>query len=788
MKQIILTILCTLTLTLNPFKTKAQETKKEIIAKALTDYFFLDRENIHVQSNKSVYMTNEQIWFKGYVFHRKKSLPFFTTINVFANLIDETGKIVDTQLIYANIGSFTGNFKLNSSFKSGKYYLQFYTNWMNNFIEDESAINEITVVNPAAGAGSVLAGPDPSKINIELNPEGGTMLSETANIIGISVSDCNHNATAVKSVDITDANGKPVQTIQINKLGYGRITLPANAGIGYKAVVTIDGVKHEQVFPVPQIKGVALEVNDFSAPDKTIITLSTNKATFNSFSGKPVYVVLHKDDDATIYEVNFNSSLVSKLTINNADLPEGMNTLRVLDSDLNPLAERLFYKYPASALSSVISNAGQGVENLTYQGKVNYANMNLSISVLPEDTRSYDDTNDIYSSFLLLPYIDTQKKASGKYYFTTLTKAKSYELDLFLLSQKSKYNWHNIVKNPPKNSYTFDMGLLLKGSVPKQAGPTQYAKVRLYSLTSGIDEITDVDEKGDFTFNNLLVPDSTYVNFTLLKKSEKPKEITLSPQLLNANKKFARSFTPKPYCYNIQANATGSDNSAPTVEKGTVELEEVKIEAKKLKYANIMGNGNLRGYKISEMQANMYQNLLNFIKTYGGFDVNESVGNVTIYGRGVTTVGGARSSPIIYIDNVMALDFSMLAQVQMSEVDEIYMNAHAIVPSVRNNIGVIRIYLNKGTKAVNKNTTPTIILKNGYSKIMPFKNVGYLSTQNEGFVNFGVINWIPNIMTDENGAFKFDIPKTGQKNIKLFIEGFSADGKLISETKIITVN
>ncbi|KGO87638.1 hypothetical protein Q765_05775 [Flavobacterium rivuli WB 3.3-2 = DSM 21788] len=787
MKRIILAFLCPLLLTFNCLNTNAQDTKKETIAKVLTDYFFLDRENIHVQSNKSIYMANEQIWFKGYVFHRKKNLPFFTTINVFANLIDDTGKIVDTQLIYANIGSFTGNFKLNSSFRSGKYYLQFYTNWMNNFIEDESAINEITIINTTKGNGNVFAGPDPSKINIEINPEGGTMLSETANILGISVSDCNHNATTVKSVDITDANGKPVQTIQINKLGYGRITLPANTGTGYKAIVNIDGIKHEQAFPVPQIKGVALEVNDFSAPDKTIITLSTNKVTFNSFGGKPLYVVIHKDEDATIYEVSFNSSLVSKLTINNADIPEGMNTIRVLDGDLNPLAERLIYRYPTATLSTTFNETGQTIETLAYQGKVNYANMNLSISILPEDTRSYDTTNDIYSSFLLLPYIDTYKKASGKYYFTTLTKAKSYELDLFLLSQKSKYSWHNIVKNPPKSTYTFDMGLVLKGAVPKLAGPTQFAKVRLYSLTSGIDEVTDVDEKGNFTFNNLLVPDSTYVNFTLLKKSEKPKELTLAPQLLNANKKFARNFLPTPYCYNTIASGTASYNAAPNVEKGTVELEEVKIEARKLKYANIMGNGNLRGYKISEMQANMYQNLLNFIKTYGGFDVNESVGNVTIYGRGVTSVNGGRSSPIIYIDNIMALDFSMLAQIQMSEVDEIYMNAHAIVPSVRNNIGVIRIYLNKGAKPVNKNTTPTIILKNGYSKILPFKNVGYLSTQNEGFVNFGVISWIPNVMTDENGAFKFDIPKTGQKNIKLFIEGFSADGKLISETKTITV-
>jgi len=784
MKRIITIILWTLTLTVNNFKTNAQDIKKEAIAKALTDYFFLERENIHVQSNKSIYMNNEQIWFKGYVFHRKKNAPFFTTINVFANLIDDTGKIIDTQLIYANIGSFTGNFKLNNKFKSGKYYLQFYTNWMNNFIEDESVINEITIVNTTTGAGNALAGPDPSKINIELSPEGGTFLSETANIIGISVSDCNHNATNVKSVDIKDASGSIIQTIQINTLGFGRITLPANTGTGYKVVATIDGVMHEQAFPLPQIKGVALEINNFSAPDKTIITLSTNKVTFNSFGGKPLYLVVHKDDDATIYEVNFNSSLVSKLTINNADLPEGMNTIRLLDNDLNQLGERLIYKYPASTLSSSIEETGQTTDKINYLGKVNYPNINLSISVLPGNTRSYDDTNDIYSSFLLLPYIESIKKASGKHYFTTLTKSKKYELDLFLLSQKSKYNWHNILKNPPKNSYTFDMGLQLKGAVPKQAGPTQFAKVRLYSLTSSIDETTDADEKGEFVFNNLLISDSSYVNFTLLRKGEKPKELTLHPQLLNNIKKFAKSFTPKPYCFNALAPA--NTESVPNVMKDAIELDEVQIEGKKLKYARVLGNGNLKGYKIADMAANM-QNLLNFIKTYGGFDVVEREGQVNIYGRSTTTMHGGRNTPVVYIDNVLQMDLSMLPIIQMSEVDEVYLNAQAIVPSVRNNLGVIKIYLNRGAKVGKKNVTPDIILKNGFSKITPFQNANYQSTENEGFTNFGVINWLPTIMTDENGGFKFNVWQTGQKSIKLLIEGFSADGKLISETKVITL-
>ena len=788
MKRNSIFLLCSLLFLFIGFNAIAQENKKEAVIKTLTDYFSLERENIYVQNNKSIYMTNEQIWFKGYVYHRKKNLPFFTTVNVFANLLDETGKIIDTQLIYANIGSFSGNFKLNDTYKSGKYYLQFYTNWMNNFLEDESAVNEITIVNQTLGAGHALAGADPSKINIELHPEGGTMLSETANVVGVSVSDCNHNPIAVKTVDIADELGKVLQTIQINKLGYGRVTLPAGSNKGYKAIVTVSDVKHEQAFPPLQLKGIALEVNSFSATDKTIVTLSTNKLTADSYSGKPLYLVMHKDDDATIYEVNFNSSLVAKVAIENIDLQDGLNTIRILDNDLNELAERLIYKYPTAApLSTAITPTAQTADRLEYEGKVNYPNMNISISVLPENTRSYEDSNDIYGSLLLLPYIDTQKKAPGKYYFTTLSKGKNYELDLFLLSQKSKYNWFNIKNNPPKDKFSFDMGLTLKGIVPKQTGPLQFAKVRLYSLASAIDEIADVDEKGAFVFNNLLVPDSCYVNFSYIRKGEKPKELTLAPQLLNNNKKFIKGYTPLPHCFDNSAEAATAVK-APDVFKESIELNEVTIEGKKLKYATVSGNGNLRGYKITQKEISSYSTILNFIKFNSSFVVNDNSTDVSIYStRNTTSLNAAPPKPIIYIDNMQVLDEDILRSISMYEVDEIYMNPHAIVPSVRNFMGIIRIYLNRNYKPKSKENLPEIIVKNGYKRILPFQNVMYASTENEGFSNFGVIDWQPTIMTDENGAFKISIPKTGQKTMKLLIEGFSADGKLISEVKIIPI-
>ncbi len=78
-------------------------------------------------------------------------------------------------------------------------------------------------------------------------------------------------------------------------------------------------------------------------------------------------------------------------------------------------------------------------------------------------------------------------------------------------------------------------------------------------------------------------------------------------------------------------------------------------------------------------------------------------------------------------------------------------------------------------------------IEGGFANVIPFKNTSYTSTDDLGFKNFGLIDWIPNILTNEAEDFTFQIPNKNQKKIKLLIEGFSSDGKLISEVRTIEV-
>jgi hypothetical protein len=762
----------------------AQE-KKEQIGKLLTEYFKLERENIHVHFDKHVFLTTESIWFKGYVFHRKKNLPFFTTVNVYASLINSEGKIISNQLIYSNIGSFSGSFKLDDSLPSGKYFVQYYTNWMNNFSEDESAVYEVVVVNEKSKAGAFRQA-DPAKLNIEMHPEGGTLLQGCTNIIGIQVSDCNNEPVAVSEVNIIDNKGTVVKKVQINKLGYGKFDISVPSLQGYKATVTHSGTTHEQAFPECKFNGIALEINNYAMPGKTIAKVRTSTSGLAALAGKPLYMVVHQDDKAAIFEFSFADNKAEQaLVLPNEELSDGVNTIRIIDNNLNQLAERLIFNYPKDVLATNVAPTAKTGENITFSGKVNYPNMNLSVSVLPATTLSTGHNNDLYSAFLISPYIKPEK-TSGRYYLEKLSKGKHYELDLFLLNQASKYSWFNVQKNLPNSNYPFDMGLTVKGKLPANAAVDN---VRLYSLVPPIDVTVSVDDKREFYFHNLIVTDSAHVHFSGYDKKNKAQELIIVPQLINAKRQFNKTYIPLPDCGSITAAAVPDFDELPKFQDAIV-LDEIAIEKKRLKYEKSFGNGNLTGHKITEQDENTTRNVIQYITRQGGFNVEQGgMGmDVHIYSRGRSSINAGQSEPIIYIDNIQVLDHNQLKNILMPEVDEIYMSATAIVPSIRNYSGIIKIYLKRDARYKNKNSTRDTMIKNGFTREVPFENVSYASTSGKGFENFGLIDWKPVIMTDEKGEFTFTIPRTSQNNVQIVIEGFSADGKLISEIKTINTN
>ena len=93
--------------------------------------------------------------------------------------------------------------------------------------------------------------------------------------------------------------------------------------------------------------GFGLEVNNFSMDGKTILKIKTNIATLALLKDKKTYVLIHQDGKYLINDLILDKNAPEQmLALQNTDLFSGINTIRIIDSNMKEWANRNFYNAP----------------------------------------------------------------------------------------------------------------------------------------------------------------------------------------------------------------------------------------------------------------------------------------------------------------------------------------------------------------------------------------------------------------------------------------------------------
>lgn len=773
-------------------QAQTNSSPKEAITNAFERYFEAERENIHVQLDKTIFLTNEDIWFKGYVYNKTLNLPFYATTNVYVQLINESGAIVTNQLLYSMSGLFSGKINLNKEFKSGYYYLQFYTNWMNNFAEDESYIQRIKIKNTDNNTIPLIESINPKKINLEFYPEGGNFITNAANNVGVKITDINGKSIPNCLVEIRDSNNVVQKSVVINSFGVGKFEFVPNKQ-NYKAVVLYNDSTFEYNLPTPRIDGICLEINNYILENKTLVKIKYNTDYEEVLKNKKLYLVIQKNEKSNIIDVKLDAkNEITTIVFSNDLLFNGVNSIRIIDSEMNEIAHRLLFLSTAKNSKISINTGYRNTDKIELSGNSNWYDACISVATLPSNTKLTSDEN-IITTLNLNAYLN-EKILVKSDYFNEMSRLKKYELDIMMLTQKSnKYEW-NRIKRETKISinYPFESGLEIKGTINSTKATVKECRIQLKNILSDVLSSTEDIEKNEFFFKNTTITDSLRVFCNLLdKKDRSKKEMNYHLTITNKNKKFNKTYVPIPYEYNEQKDNYGiSEVEIPffDVENGIL-LKEVEIKKvkEKLKRKNESVNSYLRGFKVG-VDIPERTNVLRFIEQ-NGFNVTTSgSGSVTITGRVRTSINGVPyPTPIIFIDGIQLMSLDILFGMTMDELDEIYISSTAIVASMNNNQGIIKMYRKQPEFFdIDPNNKPKTLI-GGFKMITPFENANYISENTNGFENFGLIYWSPWILTDEKGNLKVVIPNNTRKTVKLLIEGFTLDGVLISEIKEVSL-
>lgn len=764
-----------------PFISFTQITTiEEDITSIPSKYFELNREFFHLQLNKNCYLTNETIWFKGFTINNIPKREFKETTNVYVNLLDASGTKIKTKLFYTKNGTFDGYFTLNDDLKSGIYYLQVFTNWSNNFIEDETSLFKINIINTKTG--KVIY--NSNEVLVNFIPEGGVFLEDVDNTIGISIIDCNNNGLKITDGIVLNENNIELSNFQTNDLGFGKFQLNTASNQQYKVVFNYKNKKIQKNIPLPSSYGTTLSVNNYLDDENVFVTLKTNKKTLEKNSLNNLYFTINQNDKIKFFKFKIDE-ITKKITLPDSLFYDGINTIRIIDENKNQLNERLIFKKQDVEYDVNFNIVDQTKDSVKISATF-LKNVKVGVSVVPNESTSIQPEQSILNSLLLSPYLKTPILMNTNF-FGESSRKKSFELDLLLLcQQEGKYEWKNM-KNPPQENFTFNQGVTLKGTINSLITGVDN-KIQMFSYLNNVNEFTQIENKNEFYFKNIIAIDSTTVNFTIVGKDGVYKELNYFPQIISNDKPCNKELNKNLNLSNNFSDLTIKNDenyNFPKI-KEAINLNSVvvKVNTKKPVSDNQSkyGNALMKNYKINGGTYNMFTNVIQFLNS-NGFNAGSRFGNVFINSRLRNSLSRV-SSPTVFLDDVQLYEFDLLDNLSLRDIDEIFIDKYG-TNIQSNGGGVVKIYTKQDYKSKPiKGKSKNFVIKNGFCEPKNFTIPDYYNYTDDGFIKTGTIYW-SSTYENETNAILFTIPTLNQIIIKIFIEGITEDGEFISRLKTL---
>ncbi|RXR20528.1 hypothetical protein EQG63_00935 [Flavobacterium amnicola] len=748
-----------------------------------TAYFNLERENIHTQFNKTVYTTGETIWLKGYVIDKITGLPNIKSSNIIMELLNSNGEKIDSKLLYSENSTFHGFYNTDKITESGNYSFRFFTNYMNNFSEDESSSYEITIVNPTNYKMDLTSKFNPNKININYYPESGVLLENTDNDIVAEIKDCNGIGSTIKDIEVLNDKNEVVTTFSTNEQGYGKFKLLESKNLEYKIKIKNEqNILQEKVIEKPKKIGYLISINDNFNSETLYVDIKTNKATIAT--NKTVWLGIQHLDNLNLVKVDFDANTqLKKLAFSKKELNNGITNFILFDEKKDIISERLYYN---SKVNSAIEMTNKIVTNdsIKYKFKSNFNLGELSYSIMPSKTLTRPNKYSIHSSLLLNNHLTTEITNSS-YYFNNYNRLKHFELDLALFGNKYKYNFLQNINIPTEN-FKSENGLSLIGKINSETS-NKDNKINLLCISTGVSLNTDINEKNEFQFENLVVSDSTSIFLSMVNKKNEVKNFASAFNLVKAKNQFYKPFKAKQTCFDESANKVSF--KFPKTDKNTHLLDSIQINKTLVKPKLVnrknaaYGSSFIDGYKIDDEQVRRYSDVISFIRAKG-YNIETSGGNVTITTR-TSRSFNQDSTPTILIDNSPLDDFTFLYGMRMDQIDEIYINKRGFGAGSAGRNGVISIFTKRtmgAGKTAFKSSAKNYVCKDGFTPFLPFKNNLSINFNDESFLNFGNVFWNPRTVTNQNGEFEISLPKVNDGALILVLDGINSTGQIISKT------
>ncbi|MEM8510112.1 MAG: hypothetical protein AAF717_19925 [Bacteroidota bacterium] len=738
-------------------------------------------ENIHLHLNKTIFLQGERLWFKAYVQDQKTQTPSLTTSNLHVGIYAQDGSEIQRKLLNVRKGISHGNFAIDSTFIEAEYTVIAWTNYMQNFQELEPYQQKIKVVREKPERTPEQKG----ALRISLFPEGGQLIVGAYNQIGILVENAAAKGVSITGLDLVDNTGDVIQrNITTNSFGMGKTRFFVEPGKYYQ-LQKKDGDEIIAKEKLPEgVTGQFGITIDNKENDRVLFKMIGAEDAFDAEDGTTYMLAVYQDDYIGLedFEVDKDKSII---WFDRGQMPYGVLTAVLFDTKLEPIAHRMFFNHsinnPAVSdleIEHCLTASGDSLQLNILLPKDTKQIANLSLSALPGTTTAYESGNSIISSFLLQPYV--KGKFQDRYFFEAQDRQKRFELDKRLLIEGwGKYDWDSRKLEKVRLEFEMEEGVDVSGKIyNKEVRPD--ARVVFRTDLSGTMGFLELERDQSFKGSAALFNGDS-LGVSLAGKAGK-----LRKPIAQVNIGDLQQMRSKVNTWRINTSLNQEIGIGElqfldqplNISERTIALDEVTVSGKRQSSNTFQISALVEGRLIGDEEIKYYPTVVGYLGRLG-FMVSFQNGGWQLKGmrRGAS---GLQPTVPVFMEGAV-VDASQLVGMPLRDVKTIAFSKAGIGSFVSITLNTNYIPLHQ------RNQFVKFAIEKGYARPQEYFSPDYPDYTSPVFQNFGALDWKANINVGDEFPTLVTVPLKEQEQIRLFIEGMTANGTLIAEDHLINL-
>ena len=645
-------------------------------------------EKLYLHVDRELYAPGDNIWLKVYEVNGLNHQLNTNFRNVFVQLISEDGHVVKDLYLLSIHGQANGEFKTDG-LANGMYTIRAFTKYLENFGEEAFFHKKIWITNSFNAASQAQKDQDDhSTIDVSFLPEGGNMVLNAVNTLAFKSIDKKGRGIYVTG-KIYNEKGDTITSFVTTYLGMGKLRMMPEKEVNYHAVIDqYPGLK----FPLPKAGENGVCLTSKMDEQSMIFEMSVNM----NLEDYPEFYFVASHMGVILFHKRIGmEDYTQALKVSKDLFPNGISKITLLDTDLNPIAERLlFVDNSRGDLLSLHLNQKEykprqevklSVDALLEPGDSILST--LSVAVVNKNYLSTGENSQNIKSYLLL---DSDLKGAiespASYFVSDQFHTSAEKLDLLMLVHGWRsYLWDDVEQTPTPSLVDWnDAGTDISGYVKKLLWkvPSPGTEVSLDYVfrVNKIGKAT-TDQNGRFLIKNAYFIDTLKVMINAwTREGNHNAEIILDP--LPKRDSIVSPGLLSKTCFNMHLNAAfNSSNSYRQMkelefnpEKGTILLDGIDIvERKTFSFARSFG-----AYAWADRTATVtkddyrFANVVDYLTyKYSGVSVYE---DSIMYGF----------SQMNYLVDGMDFDFKEFKTIRMKDIEtvDIWTDPHRKLPGI----------------------------------------------------------------------------------------------------------